>query len=411
MSGQPSSAGIRLVVLDDAPHVAWEGRVHAVNATFHQFLAIMLDVDGPDGRPAIARLRMCVPVRPAAEPPAGLPVDPRIEVVATAPFDGIAGFVRGAPALLARNAPRLRRALRDADVTLLRLPASNGLLAAALARALGVPRVAYVAGSVRAVVAGQGRGGPAGLAAQCAAASYDLATRLAAAGADTIVVGADLAGDGIVTSLVRPGEVRSVPAAAPWPAEAGRLRLAWSGRLARGKGLETLLDAVALLAADPPGGRRVELCILGDGPARPALEARAAEPALAGRVAFSGYVADRDAYLASLAAADLFLFPSPAEGFPKVVLDAMAAGLPVMAAPAGTLAELIGAQDPGRPAPLAPVAAGDPPAIAAAVRALVADPGRAMAIRTAGTRFVLDHTADAEASRLVARLVAAAGRH
>jgi glycosyltransferase involved in cell wall biosynthesis len=54
------------------------------------------------------------------------------------------------------------------------------------------------------------------------------------------------------------------------------------------------------------------------------------------RIHWLGYIADRAVYMEALASCDLFVFPSPAEGFPKVILDAMAAGLPVVAAPKGS---------------------------------------------------------------------------
>ncbi len=410
-------SGLHVVVLDDAPYVSWQGRVHAVNATFHRFLAALLDGAERAGSPVSVVL--VAPVRPATTAPVSLAVDPRISVAATAPFDGIAGYVRRSPLLVTRNARCLRAALRDADVVLLRLPASNGPLAALAAVARGVPRVAYVVGSVRDVVAGQGRRGAAGVAARAVAAAYDGATHLAAVGAVVIAAGAEPSGGGILSSLVAPEEIRG-GSGEPWPAVAGALRLVYAGRLADGKGLDGLLEAVATLAGTLHGGTigepadrgavaaGVTLDLVGDGPAAPLLRDRAAALGIADRVRFGGYLADRGPYLAALAAADLFVSNSPAEGFPKAVLDAMATGTPVVAVPAGRLGELA---DPGitsAGAPILAVPAGDPAALAAAIRGLVADPARARRLRAAGTAFVADHTAPAEAARLLARLRAAA---
>jgi glycosyltransferase involved in cell wall biosynthesis len=391
--------GIRLVVVDDNPHLAWDGRVYPVNATFGQFLRAFLEVSGPGGSPAVARITHCVPVRAGTSAPGTLPLDPRIRAVATAPFDGIAGYLRSAPALVRRNAAILRPAIRAADLVWIKVPASNAPLAAALARAAGVRRFGYVAGSARAVAGSQDRGLVGGAAARLVGAGCDLAGRIAILGGDGLVVGADLDGEGIVTSLVEPDEIRSVspsaPSSARWPGHPGRLQLAWAGRLARGKGLEALLDAVARLVAAPPDGRRVELVVLGDGPARDWLERRAEGLGIAGRITWRGFVADRASYLSALAEADLFVFPSPAEGFPKVILDAFAVGLPVMAAPSGALGGLGGE----RFAPLP----GDPVAIARSLAGLVVDPERAHRLRDAGSRFVAAHTRPAEAARLVAR--------
>lgn len=389
--------GIRLVVVDDNPHQAWEGRTHPANATFGQFLPAILEVPGSGGSPAVARIDHCVPVRAAAGAPATLPLDARIRVVATAPFDGIAGYLRHASTLLRRNAAILRPVIRAADLVWIKVPASNAPLAAALARTAGVPRFGYVAGSAAAVAGSQERGRIGGAAARLIGAGYDLAGRLASLGGDRVVVGTDLDGEGIVTSLVEPDEIRPVPApnAAHWPREPGRLRLAWAGRLALGKGLEALLDAVARLAAVPPEGRRVELVVLGDGPARASLGRRAERLGIADRVSWRGFVADRAHYLDTLAGADLFVFPSAAEGFPKVILDAFAVGLPVAAVPSGALVGLGGERFEPIPA--------DPDAIARSVARLASDPERARNLRVAGSRFVAAHTRPAEAARLVAR--------
>jgi glycosyltransferase involved in cell wall biosynthesis len=389
--------GIRLLVVDDNPHLAWEGRTHPANATFGQFLPAILEVPGPAGAPAVARIDHCVPVQAAVSMPATLPLDPRIHVVPTAPFDGIAGYVGHAPSLLRRNAAILRPVIRAADLVWIKVPASNAPLTAVLARAAGVPRFGYVAGSAESVAAGQDRGRFRGTAARVVGTGYDLAGRLASLGGDRVVVGMDLDGVGIVTSLVEPDEIRQgvVLNAAPWPRDPGRLRLAWAGRLVSGKGLEPLLDAVARLAAAPPDGRRVELIVLGDGPARASLGQRAERLGIADRVSWLGFVGDRAAYLEALAGGDLFVFHSPAEGFPKVILDAFAVGLPVAAAPSGTLGRLRGDR-------FERIAA-EPDAIAPSVARLVAHPERARRLRDAGSSFIAAHTRPAEAARLVAR--------
>jgi hypothetical protein len=378
--------GIRLLVIDDNPHVSWEGRVHPVNATFQQFVAGVLDVPGSP----VASVTSCVPLRPAAAAPATSPLDPRIRVVGTAPFDGIGGYLRHLPAMLRANRPILREAIDEADLVWLKVPASNAPLAGWLARGAGVPRFGYVAGSALAVARGRGLGLPA----QAVGFGYDVAGRLAG-GPRRVVVGEGLVGgDGIVTSLVEAGDIRVI-GEAPWPAIPWRLRLGWAGRLANGKGLEMLLDALALLATHEKAGDRVELVLLGDGPARGALGARATRLGVGDRIHWLGYVADRPTYLEALASCDLFVFPSPAEGFPKVVLDAMAVGLPVVATPSGALAGL------GRER-FVRVASRDPAALTAAIRYLATDPGRAEGLRAAGTAFAAAHTRLAEAARLVA---------
>ena len=382
--------GIRVVVIDDNPHVRWEGRVYPVNATFHRFLAGVLDVPGAP----VASIVHCVPLADATAVPRTLPLDPRLEVVGTAPFSGIAGYLRRAPRLVRANARILRPVIASADLVWIKVPASNAPLAGWLAWRAGVPRFGYVAGSALAVAQGRGLG----LGAQAVGLAYDLAGRLAG-GRQRIVVGRGLVdGGGIVTSLVEPGEIREV-SGSPWPAIPWRLRLAWAGRLADGKGLELLLDALALLVGAEAEGHRTELVLIGDGPARAALEARAERLGIADRIHWLGYIADRAVYMDALASCDLFVFPSPAEGFPKVILDAMAAGLPVVATPSGELAELARA---GIVVAMEP----DRELAAATIGRLSAETSRAMKLRAAGAVFAAQHTASAERERLLARWTA-----
>jgi glycosyltransferase involved in cell wall biosynthesis len=320
--------GIRLVIVDDNPHVRWNGRVHPANATFQHFVAGSLDLPGG----SVASITSCVPLRDVDQAPDTRPLDERVRVVGTAPFEGIAGFLRHAPSLARHNRPLLKAALAQADLAWIKVPASNAGLASALAVRAGVPRFVWVAGSAR-EVAGARFGGPRLIGAAAIGALYDLVGRASAIGGDRVVVGRE-----IVASLVEPSELRP-PAERRRPADPGVVRLVWAGRLVEGKGLETLFDEISALGRER-GDRRIELTLIGEGPARAALERRAAAGGISDRITWRGYLADRAPYLDALADADAFVFPSRAEGFPKAVLDAMAVGLPVVARPVGSLAPL-----------------------------------------------------------------------
>jgi hypothetical protein len=104
-----------------------------------------------------------------------------------------------------------------------------------------------------------------------------------------------------------------------------------------GKGTELLLESVPLVAEKFPD---VRLDIVGDGDALPSLQARARELGIANRVLFHGAV-DHQTVLTLLREADLFCYPTATEGFPKVVLEAMACGLPVVTTPVSVLPHLI----------------------------------------------------------------------
>jgi glycosyltransferase involved in cell wall biosynthesis len=377
--------GIRLVVIDDNPHLAWEGATYSANATFERFVATLLDLPGAP----VSSITTCVPVRAADEPLASLPLDPRLKVVATAPFDGIAGYLRDLPGLLRANRPTLSRAIADAELVWIKVPASNAALAGVIAARAGVPRFVWVAGSAGDVAAGR-FDGARGVGGRAIGTAYDAVGRLAGLGGRRLVVGQDVVdGDGVVASLVEPSELRD-PAARPWPpADPDAVRLVWAGRLVGGKGLEALLETVDL-------DRRLMLDIVGDGPDRARLRAIADASGARNRITWVGHLTDRVTYLDRLAAADVFVFPSPAEGFPKVVLDAFAVGLPVVATRAGGLGELAEARL------IEPIARPDAPAIAAALGALRArEPGVVVAQRDLAHAFASRHTRPAEAARLV----------
>ena len=104
------------------------------------------------------------------------------------------------------------------------------------------------------------------------------------------------------------------------------------GRLEPVKGQDVLIDALAHLPAE------WHVVLAGQGSQRAALEARAAALGLEGRVHFLGHV---EATEVLFPAFDLLALPSRAEGFPRVLIEAQAAGLPIVAARVGGVAEAV----------------------------------------------------------------------
>lgn len=137
----------------------------------------------------------------------------------------------------------------------------------------------------------------------------------------------------------------------------------------RQKGLDCLLRAASLLP-------EVSVAIAGDGPERAALDALARELDVADRVAFLGR---RDDVPALLASADVFVLPSRLEGLPLSLLEALAAGRPVVASSIGGIVDVV--RD-GIEALLVPP--DDPAALADAVRRVLHEPALADAIAHAG---------------------------
>ncbi len=169
----------------------------------------------------------------------------------------------------------------------------------------------------------------------------------------------------------------------------GAVALVSPGRVVGAKGLEELLDATAALRA---AGRPVHIVIVGDGDLRPALEARAAEPDLAGAVTFTGF---REDVADLVAAADVVVLPSHREGMSIAVLEGMAAARPLVVSSISSNREVVA---DGECAVL--VAPGDREGLAAAIGTVLDDPGAAAAMATrAGERFRREYTATAMADR------------
>ena len=125
------------------------------------------------------------------------------------------------------------------------------------------------------------------------------------------------------------------------PPDAARALMIGSvGRLAAVKNYALLLRAMARLPPAPP----CKLLLIGDGPERPALTQLAAQLGLADRVEFSGH---RDDVAQLLPDLDIFVLTSLSEGMSNTVLEAMAAGLPVLASDVGGNRELIESERTG----------------------------------------------------------------
>jgi len=158
---------------------------------------------------------------------------------------------------------------------------------------------------------------------------------------------------------------------------------AWSGRLLRGKGLETLLGAFARVAGDVPDLR---LLLVGSGEGQALsvedeLRRRAAEAGLAERIVFTGRVERVEDVLR---AADLFVFPSVFEGLGISLVEAAACGLAAVASRTGGIVDVV---EDGRSGLL--VAPGDASALGEGLRVLGTDPARRSAMGREARRVAL----------------------
>lgn len=160
-------------------------------------------------------------------------------------------------------------------------------------------------------------------------------------------------------------KVRDVTEAPP-----GTITAAFLGRLTEEKGVRVLLEATRILSEETS----LRWVVAGDGPLRAEVESAAVDDTL--RLRYAGEVADPGPLYTT---SELVVIPSFSEGQSLVALEAMAAGLPVIATAVGGLPEVVVAGETGIIIP-----PGNPEALATAVRHLLRDADRRAELGTAG---------------------------
>ncbi|HET8971204.1 MAG TPA: glycosyltransferase family 4 protein [Candidatus Nanopelagicales bacterium] len=195
--------------------------------------------------------------------------------------------------------------------------------AAQLAAGLGLPTVATIHG-----VWGPLMGPVAGLADRLAhwSAWRVLVTAVSEAAAGPIRAAAP----GLAVRILPNGIDAAAWAVPHQPAAAGTVRLLAVMRLAPRKRGVPLLRAFARAAARVGRERRLELTVVGEGPARPLLAGYADRLGVADRVRFTGRVGPAQVR-EELARADAFVAPGRRESFGIAALEARTAGVPVIA--------------------------------------------------------------------------------
>lgn len=176
--------------------------------------------------------------------------------------------------------------------------------------------------------------------------------------------------------------------------------LLYVGRLTKEKGIFDLLDALALLGPQTP----FHLLVAGGGPDEQAFRSRIGALGLDEKVTLAGYL-DAPKLQRAYWSADLFVFPSWREGFPTVITEAMAAGLPIVTT------YIRGAADhlkEGTHACFVPPK--DPVALAKAITRVLADPALRMTMSQANRAKVEEFDPKVVGGRYLALLKEIAAR-
>ena len=180
----------------------------------------------------------------------------------------------------------------------------------------------------------------------------------------------------VARTIALPALADAVPPPLPLPEVRPPIVLA-AGRLVPEKGFARLIEAIAAL---PP--ETADLVIVGDGPQAGALVALAKTLRVEDRVTFAGYVADIRPWLDRTR---LFVLASDFEGYPAVMVEALAAGRPIVATDCTPATRLLAGSGAGRVVPI-----GDADALGRAIAAMLAAPAPdpdALAARVAHHRI------------------------
>jgi glycosyltransferase involved in cell wall biosynthesis len=219
-------------------------------------------------------------------------------------------------------------------------------------------------------------------AARYLAVSHAVAASLGAAGIPSEKIA--LVPDGLPPDAFRPN-------VAPPPPP---FRLVHAGAFDGLKGQDVVVETLARLAA---GGIDAHALFLGAGPARAGVEALAASRGVADRCTFAGQVEDVGA---RFAASHLMLLPSASEGGPLVLVEAMAAGCPVVGHDVGGSREMVADGSAGVLVPSL-----DPAVWEEAVRGVLLDAGRRARFVEAGRAAAGERRIEKTVARVEAELL------
>ncbi len=325
---------MRVVAIDDAP-VWTDGERYSMPNPMNRFyeqLACELGevvVCGPTSRVSADVVNR------------GHIADPGLVRFASRPYyESPMDFLARGVLLIVPTVWALWQAVRSADVVYLRLPSVVGLMAYGMTVVRGRPRIVQIKGSWHASVGDRFLGAMKALGKALvkvfAMGDYFIARR------STTLVHTDdhyrRANTGknrvhmAIVSLVSQGDIRGREDTC----QETPVKLLFVGRVSPAKGLEYVMRALSEM--DEP---RPTLRIVGTGPELSRLHQLADGLSLDSLVSFEGNLGHGDSLMEVYRTSDVFILPSVTEGIPKVIFEAMASGIPIIATEVGGIPHVI----------------------------------------------------------------------
>jgi glycosyltransferase involved in cell wall biosynthesis len=369
----------RLVIVPQGALFARDGNHYTIDAYFAQINALL---------PHFEEVVLCARV---VDGSGGDRLLQGVEVEELSPYSGRLDLIRRVPGYRRR----FREVLSGADLALMVLPGYLGAVASQTARAIGIQRVHFVVGRWGRVVISRrtgmlGRLWARSIAPLIDAIAADLTLDSLTFFNGSVPAGAPPHHHVRVSSTFAATEIR--PDRADPRFDQG-VRLLCVGRLSAEKGVPNLLQAVARLRDE---GIRAELDVVGEGERRKELQEETRRLDLEDSVHFAGWIPRGPALWERYDRADILVLPSLEDMTPRVLLEAMARRVPVVATNVGNVPSIV---RHGRTGLL--VEPGSANAIVGAVRRLIDEPELRMRVVACGADLAADHTLEAETAKTV----------
>lgn len=308
--------------------------------------------------------------------------------VALVPLPYFARVAESLP-LLPKCARIMWQGSRSWDLVDIRLPSPLGIIGYLCARMRKIPVVLHIVGDLAAQYERRRYRGLSGPLARLAVKLSELTTHWMANHAVTITQGEALRrkyrrNGNRVVNLVRSPISSEMIVKREDTCGGPLIRLLFVGALLERKGIFTLLESAKLLVGHMDN---FVVTYVGTGPLAPELARRVRDADLSGRVELKGAVYEESALLREFDQADVFVFPTYGEGFPRVIFEAMARGLPVIST---CVSGIPGILQDGRDALL--VSPGSPSQVADAIIAVVRDPTLRRKLIRHGREVIQEYT-------------------
>ena len=390
------NTNVKLLLLNDSILYSQDTAYFSKSDTFLQFICYLKD--------HFYNVTICSPVlttNTVTESWFRIPIDEtnKITIQKSFPYLSVVDYYKKLPLIFLYNLPVFIKAIKKADMILLITSGMNSFMIAFLAKLYGKPIFTYFVGDQRSIVrkGSKYKGIRLVIAQLIANFHVFLHKRIVSISKASFFISSDLErrlgkynnnSFIVIASLVNENDI-SIDNS---PHTDTDTRLLYVGRLSHEKGLDCLIQALPYLVKE---NNRLTLSICGDGPETKRLRILVERLGMTDYVNFHGFVPWGEKLSKIYLDSDIFILPSLSEGVPKVLLEAMASGIPIIATNVGGIPDIINDLENGILVP-----PGNSEAIADAVKMIIKNNSLQKKLIRNGYDFIREHTAGKQAGKI-----------